>query len=360
MHMANELLSVPTAVGTCAVAGAGLAYVCRRLGRILTPEKWSLMGILGAFVFAAQMINIQLPGMPGTSGHLIGAVLLAIVLGPAAAILVMSSVVIVQCLIFQDGGLLALGCNILNMAIVPCLLGHVVYKAAACGSPGRLRLLVAAFAASLVGVEAGAAMVPMECGLAGVLVVPLRTFLVTLLAVHLLVGLLEGLLTASIVAYLGRVRPDLICLPGTAVLSRRTVLATFLAGAVLCGGGLSLLASRLPDGLEWTLLARPDQPDFQPMISRESPQVVAAADRLASKIAPLPNDSAGTAPIGEVACVESSGAPGWTSLAGVTGSLLTMGLVWLGARAIGPRRGAGRWSQGQANRPAGPLKTETL
>jgi len=84
MHMANELLSVPVVAGTWVAAGTGLGLICHHLRRVLTTERLPLMGVLGAFVFAAQMVNVQLPGMPGTSGHLIGAVLLAIVLGPTA------------------------------------------------------------------------------------------------------------------------------------------------------------------------------------------------------------------------------------------------------------------------------------
>ena len=128
MHMANELLSVPVATGTLAIAAAGLALICKKAKQIIASDKLPLMGILGAFVFAAQMVNFQLPAMPGTSGHMVGAVLLAIILGPQLAAIVISSVVIIQCLIFQDGGLLALGCNIINMAIVPSYLGYFLYK----------------------------------------------------------------------------------------------------------------------------------------------------------------------------------------------------------------------------------------
>ena len=139
MHMANELLSVPVATGSLAIAATALGLICKKTRQIITSDKLALMGILGAFVFAGQMVNFRLPAMPGTSGHMVGAVLLAIILGPHAAVIVMSSVVIIQCLIFQDGGLLALGCNLINMAIVPCYLGYFLYKAsrtassAACG-----------------------------------------------------------------------------------------------------------------------------------------------------------------------------------------------------------------------------------
>src|SRR4030042_1547954 len=128
MHMANELLSIPVATGTLAIAAAGLGFICRKVRHILAADKLALMGILGAFVFAGQMVNFQLPAMPGTSGHMVGAVLLAIILGPHLAAIVISSVVIVQCLIFQDGGLLALGCNIINIGLVPSYIGYFLYR----------------------------------------------------------------------------------------------------------------------------------------------------------------------------------------------------------------------------------------
>ena len=126
--MANELLSVPVATGTLAIAAGGLGLICRKVSKIVSSDKLPLMGILGAFIFAAQMVNFQLPAMPGTSGHIVGAVLLAIILGPHLAAIVISSVVIVQCLIFQDGGLLALGCNNINMGLVPSYVGYFLYK----------------------------------------------------------------------------------------------------------------------------------------------------------------------------------------------------------------------------------------
>ncbi len=108
MHMANELLSLPVAAGTLATAAGTLGWVCRRVQRTLSVDRLALPGMLGAFVFAGQMVNIQLPGMPGTSGHLIGAVLLAIILGPHAGALAVSAVVMIQCLVFQDGGQLSM------------------------------------------------------------------------------------------------------------------------------------------------------------------------------------------------------------------------------------------------------------
>ena len=319
MHMANELLSVPVATGTIAIAAGGVGLICRRARQVVTSEKLPLMGILGAFVFAAQMVNFQLPAMPGTSGHMVGAVLLAIVFGPNLGAIVISSVVIVQCLIFQDGGLLALGCNIINMGLVPCYVGYFLYKVITAGQSSSLRTYIGAMLACVVALETGAILVPIEAALSGVLAVPFTTFLITMLGVHFLVGLVEGLITVAVLAYLQQVRPDLIVdsLPGKIRLSKKTVLATLVVFTIIAAAGLSLLASEMPDGLEWSYLERPDQPDFEPIVSNDS-SAIAAVDDLQTKYAPLPDYS-----------VRGTEAAGWTSFAGIVGSIFTMIVIWL-------------------------------
>jgi len=330
MHMANELLSVPVATGTLTIAAAGLGFISRKLRQIITTEKFALMGVLGAFIFAAQMVNIQLPAMPGTSGHMVGAVLLAIILGPHAAAIVISSVVIIQCLIFQDGGLLALGCNIINMALVPSYIGYFLYKTITVGQPGIMRAYIATMLACLFAVEAGASLVPVESALSGVLAVPFFTFLLTMLGVHFLIGLIEGLITVAILGYLLQVRPDIILspLPGKVRLSRKAVLLTLAVSAVVIGGGLSLLASGLPDGLEWSYANRPNQPDFKAAVSNNSPAVV-AVDKFQSKYSPLPDYSLRSSALGKISEKGTNAPAGWTSFAGVTGAALTMTVVWL-------------------------------
>ncbi len=381
MHMANELLSLPVALGSLTAAAGTLGWVCRRVQQTLNPERLALTGMLGAFVFAAQMVNIQLPGMPGTSGHLIGAVLLAIILGPHAGALAISAVVMIQCLIFQDGGLLALGCNIINMALVPTYLGYWIYqkitgprlfqntpssarerdifssgKDGEAGDIERIvdaaghsqtekgplearvgfltqphtsqRFYLATLLACLITVEISALLVPLQAALSGVLVVPLSVFAGTMLGVHALVGLVEGLITISVLAYLQQVRPATLSLPipGRARLSQRTLLITLGLATVLIATGLSLLASGLPDGLEWTYAERPDQPEFQPMIAAPDDTTV-KIDHLQAKVALMPDYSH-----------PQTEAAGWTSLAGLLGSFLTMALIWITARLLKRRQ----------------------
>ena len=332
MHMANELLSIPVATGTLAIAAGSLGFICRKVRQVIAAEKLALMGILGAFVFAAQMVNFQLPAMPGTSGHMVGAVLLAIILGPNLAAIVISSVVIVQCLIFQDGGLLALGCNIINIGLVPSYLGYFLYRAITNGRFSSLKVYVGAMLASVIATEAGAILVTIQAAMSGVLAVPLSTFLITMIGVHFLVGFVEGLVTVTVLAYLQQLRPDIVAdsLPGTVRLSKNAVLATMGILAVLIGAGLSLLASDLPDGLEWSYAERPDEPGFEAVVSNPDSRIT-VVDDFQSKYSLMPDYSARASKLGQVAGQEADIGAGWTSFAGVVGSALTMAVIWLTA-----------------------------
>jgi len=335
MHMANELLSVPVAAGTLAIAAGGLGIICRKARQVISSDKIALMGIMGAFVFAAQMINFQLPAMPGTSGHMVGAVLLAIILGPHAGAIVVSSVVIIQCLIFQDGGLLALGCNIINMGIVPSYLGYFLYKSFTVGPFSNWRTYTGAMLACVVALEAGAVLVPTQAAFSGVLVVPFGTFLITMLGVHFLVGFVEGLITVAVLGYIQQVRPDIVSdsLAGKVRLSRKAVLTSLAVFTIVIASGLSLFACGFPDGLEWSYAERPDQLDFGPIVSNEDP-TIAKADDFQTRYSPLPDYSIRTCEMGKVTAEEVNAAAGWTSFAGMAGAGLTMVFVWLTARIL--------------------------
>ena len=339
MHMANELLSVPVATGTLAIAAAGLGFICRKVRQVIATDKLALMGILGAFVFAAQMVNFQLPAMPGTSGHMVGAVLLAIILGPHLGAIVISSVVIIQCLIFQDGGLLALGCNIINMGLIPSYLGYFLYKVVTTGQFSSLKAYVGAILACVLAIEAGAILVPIQAALSGVLAVPFPTFLITMIGVHFLVGFVEGLITVTVLAYLQQVRPDVVMdsLPGKVRLSRKAVLVTLAVFTIIVGAGLSLLASDFPDGLEWSYAERPDQPDFEAAVSNQDSRIT-TVDNFQSKYSPLPDYSIRSSKLGEAGPEEAELSAGWTSFAGVVGSAVTMVFIWLAAWILRKRQ----------------------
>ena len=339
MHMANELLSVPVAAGSLAIAGGLLGFICRKARAVIHTEKLALMGIMGAFIFAGQMVNIQLPFMPGTSGHMVGAVLLAIILGPHAGAIVISSVVIIQCLIFQDGGLLALGCNIINMAIVPGYLGYFVYKTVRGGNSSGVRIYIATIFACIIGIEAGAVLVPIQAFFSGVLVVPFWTFLITMTGVHLLVGVVEGFITVAVLGYLQQTRSSVLTdsLPGKVRLSRKVVLTTLLVFTVIIAAGLSLLASDKPDGLELSYAERPDNSGFEPFVSNEN-RTIAAVDDFHNKFSLLPDYSVRNSVLGKITEEQIDSWAGWTSFAGVIGSVLTMVFVWLSAKLIRRRK----------------------
>ncbi len=341
MHMANELLSVPVAIGTLGAAAAGLGLVCHKAKSVITSDRFALMGIMGAFVFAAQMVNFQLPLMPGTSGHMVGAVLLAIILGPYAGAIAISSVVIIQCLIFQDGGLLALGCNIINMALVPSFLGYWMYRLFAASGTSQWRVYSGSIVACIIALLAGAVLVPIEAAVSGVLRVPFYTFLITMVGVHLIIGIVEGLITAAVLVYLRQVRPDIIaeCAVNSVKFSKGVLYMALITATIVVGAGLSHLASSLPDGLEWSYAERPGEPDFEPLISNES-RMVAVVEDFQSRYSPLPDYTVRAGAYREMAdsqLVEAG--PGWQSFAAVFGSGATMGLIWLGAWALRKKNG---------------------
>jgi cobalt/nickel transport system permease protein len=360
MHMANELLSLPVAGATLAIAALAVAAAARRARKTADDERLPLMGVMGAFVFAAQMINFTLPGMPGTSGHLSGGVLLSILLGPAAGIVSMAAILIVQCLLFQDGGLLALGCNIINMGVVPCLLGWGLYRALL-GNPRRAaawRQYLAAWIACTAGVCGGAAMVPIEAGLSNVLQVPIGQFLGVMLGVHLLIGFFEGAATFAVVAYLRRARPELMGLdpqqstdspdavpnlrhsPGYLV-----VAASILATALLLAGVGSWFASSFPDGLEWSYRERAYS-STERVVVNDSP-AIAAIDKLQNEWSPMTDYDKRAAPLGrspvtmETDLAQSwPNLSGWRSLAGVLGTLVTLVVLYGASRRLRKRETA--------------------
>jgi cobalt/nickel transport system permease protein len=285
------------------------------------------------------MVNFQLPVMPGTSGHIGGAVLLAIILGPHLGAIAISSVVIVQCLIFQDGGLLALGCNIINIGLVPSYLGYYLYRAITNGRFSSLKAYIGAMLAAVFAMEAGAVLVVIQAALSGVLVVPLSTFLMTMIGVHFLIGFVEGLVTVAVLAYLQQLRPDIVAdsLPGKVRLSRKAVLATLAVFVVITSAGLSLLASDLPDGLEWSYSERPDQTDFETVVSNPDSRVT-KVDDLQSKYSVLPDYSGRSSKLGETSEQEADLGAGWTSFAGVVGSIVTMIVIWFTAWVLRKRQ----------------------
>ncbi len=209
MHIPDGFLNTGTTVAAWAISAGGLGYAVRKVNRELGERQVPMMGVTAAFIFAAQMLNFTVAG--GTSGHLLGGALAAILLGPWPAMLVLTSVLVVQALLFQDGGLLALGANILNMAVIGVLVGWITYM-------GLRRLLgekpwatlISGFAAAWLSVVIAALACAVELALSGTS--PWQVAVPAMGLVHMLIGIGEGLITAAVLAFLKVTRPDLLSL----------------------------------------------------------------------------------------------------------------------------------------------------
>lgn len=257
MHMADALIS-PAVGGTMAAASAGLiAYSSKKLKDEMDDKKIPLMGVMGAFIFAAQMINFTIPAT-GSSGHIGGGLLLAIILGPYAAFLTIASVLLVQALFFADGGLLALGCNIFNLGFFPCFIVYpLIYKKVMGGVFSKGKLIGSAVFAAVLGLQFGAFSVVLQTLASGISALPFGTFVLLMQPIHLAIGLVEGLATAAVVLFIHRTEPELIeetsPHPVSSVKSYRKVAVALILLALLTGGVFSWFASAFPDGLEWSM-----------------------------------------------------------------------------------------------------------
>jgi len=257
MHMADALLS-PTIGGVMwAATAATTVYSARKVQNQLDDRKIPLMGVLGAFVFAAQMINFSIPGT-GSSGHIGGGLLLAILLGPEAAFLTIAAVLTVQALFFADGGLLALGCNIFNMGFFSCFIAYpLIYKKIAGSHPTRMKLVSGSILAAVIGLQLGAAAVVLETFFSGISSLPFITFLLLMLPIHLAIGLVEGIATAGVVSFIWKARPEILdrAMTGQTLgnLPVRNIIMAILAATLFTGGILAWYASEHPDGLEWSI-----------------------------------------------------------------------------------------------------------
>lgn len=255
MHMADALIS-PAVGGIMWTASAGLlAYSSQRLKTSLDDSRVPLMGVLAAFVFAAQMINFSIPGT-GSSGHLGGGLILAVLLGPHAAFLSIASVLAVQALFFADGGLLALGCNIFNLGFFPCFLAYpLIFKPLAGLTPDKAKLMAASVIAAVIGLQLGAFAVVMETVASGISDLPFSSFVLLMQPIHLAIGLVEGVVTAMLLVFLHKARPELFgaLRPGAQPRSLRPVIIGLTLAALVCGGSFSWFAASDPDGLEWAM-----------------------------------------------------------------------------------------------------------
>ena len=242
LHIPDGFLTLVVSLVCWAITALTLSMAISRTNKALGEKQVPLMGVMAAFIFAAQMINFPVAG--GTSGHLLGGALAAIMLGPWAAMLVMTAVIAVQALLFQDGGLLVMGANILNMGLITCVIGYGLYRSVS-GSSRILKLSVAGIAAWL-SVMAGALFTSLQLWLSGTS--QLQVVIPAMLFVHALIGLGEAVVTVAALSFVLQARPDL--------LGENSESAKGSKGWIVAGLTISLivvllspLASTNPDGL---------------------------------------------------------------------------------------------------------------
>jgi len=250
MHLPDGFLSVIVAIACWLLSAGGVVVALRKTGHQLGERQTPLMGVLAAAIFAGQMLNFPVAG--GTSGHLLGAALAAIVLGPWPAVLVMTTVVGVQALIFQDGGILALGANLLNMAIIGPFTGYAVYQLINKLAAGRKwGLFVGGFVSAWASIFIASLACALQLALSGSS--PANYAVPAMGGIHAVIGIGEGLITVGALAFLYSARRDLLPTINSGAAAPAGNTGVLVVGALITVGlaVLSPLASAHPDGLEW-------------------------------------------------------------------------------------------------------------
>jgi len=309
MHIPDGFLSARVAFGYAAVSALAVGAACYRLRAQRERGASALLGVSAAFVFAAQLVNF--PVAVGTSGHLIGSALAGALLGLPAALLVMTAVIIVQCFVFADGGVFALGANVFNMALVGCVVGYCCYRLLCGAAPSPTRRVASVAFSGWCAAVAGAASCAAQLSLAGVVRLPV--VLPAMLGVHGLIGVGEAVVSALVVASILRFRPELLEAGPSVAPSARPGSVAVAAGlglSLAVAGVLAPLGYSAPDGLSRVLLALGLHP------SVPSPLLASLAEYGLS---------------GVVSGVLA------TLLAGCLGTLFLFGLCWLLALALVPR-----------------------
>lgn len=323
MHMSDAMLSPGVAIAADVVAGALLVIAGSKLKNSTRENLVPLMGVTGAFIFAAQMVNFAIPGT-GSSGHIVGGVLLAALLGPWAGFLTLASVLIIQCLIFADGGLMAIGCNILNMGAMTALIAYpLVFKPLLRFDGGKhssdVRIFGVSILTCVIGLELGAVMVSLETLLSGVTAIPAGKFFILMTSIHLAIGVVEGLATGAVIVFINKTRPSLLS-PEERGEQRKGIkgpVIAFAIAAVVIAGGLSFLASSNPDGLEWSI----EKVTGSTELPESSTALAAGSQAVQSATAVMPDYE--------------------NSFSGIVGAVMVLILVWAISSLLITRRKSG-------------------
>ena len=314
MHMADAMLS--PAVGATMYVASGLvaAYSINKIRKEEDfKKKIPTMGIMGAFVFATQMVNFTIPGT-GSSGHLCGGLLLSSILGPFGGFLSMIGVLLIQCLFFADGGLLALGANVWNMAFYGCFIGSLIWKLIMKNGMSKTKIILASILGSVLTLQLGAFSVTLETLASGVTQLPFGAFVLAMQPIHLAIGLVEGLITSAVLCFIYEARPEILWngnnkIEKEARFSYKKTIAILSCLVVIIAGGFSLLASSNPDGLEWSI----EKLTGSTEIEGQENNVYQTTQSIQDTTAILPDYS-----------FENSDNPLGTSVSGIVGCIITV------------------------------------
>ena len=332
MHMADALLAPAVAATMYVASGAAAGISVHKLRKEDEEvKKLPVMAVSAALVFAGQMINYTIPGT-GSSGHLCGGMLLSALLGPLAGFLSMIVILTIQCLFFGDGGLLALGANVWNMAFYGCFVGFYLiwrpimhsnwFGKMGARAAQRMKIILASIIGCIATLQLGAFSVVVETSLSGIAELPFGAFCAIMQPIHLAIGLIEGLITAAVLTFVYEARPELIKEVDTSdgtVSNRRslgTVVVIMAVAVALVGGVLSLFASSNPDGLEWSLFGNSEAGYSENMGLDEDEFGISSS--AADKAAAVQNS---TAFLPDYAFADNDSAAG-TSVSGLVGSAM--------------------------------------
>ena len=335
MHMADALLAPAVAATMYVASGSAAGVSIHQLRKDEEPGKLPTMAVTAALVFAGQMINYTIPGT-GSSGHMCGGMLLSALLGPQAGFLSMIVILAIQCLFFADGGLLALGANVWNMAFYGCFVGYYliwrpIMRSHLFGQgrgAQRGRIVLASILGCVITLQLGAFSVVLATSLSGITDLPFGAFAALMLPIHLAIGLVEGLITSAVLLFVFESRPELLqCVDVPegegSKRSLKAVIAVLAVVALVVSGGLSLLASSNPDGLEWALFGNSEAGYAENMgLDEEDFGVASTAADKAGQI------QEATSFLPDYALPDND-SPAGTSLSGVVGSVMVAGVAVL-------------------------------
>lgn len=335
MHMADALLAPAVAATMYAASAVTVGASVKTLRKDENMAKLPTMAVASALVFAGQMINYTIPGT-GSSGHLCGGMMLTALLGPQAGFLSMVVILAIQCLFFADGGLLALGANCWNMAFYGCFVGYYLLwrpimksklfdKMGARGAT-RTKIVLTSILGCVITLQLGAFSVVLETTASGITELPFGTFVGIMQPIHLAIGLVEGLITSAVLVFVYEARPELLMDVSTAdgkqgKCSLKTTLVILAVVVAIVGGGLSLLASGNPDGLEWSMFGNAESGYSENMgLDEENYGISSGAADVAGAI----QDK--TAFLPDYAFANSDSAAG-TTVSGLVGSAIVAGMA---------------------------------